>query len=236
MEQHHVNHLDHSNHLNHHHNKTEKSEIEVSISYSNNLLRLSLIDDEGKVPELELNHERLLHLIIVSEDLDEYFHLHPVQKDDQTFEQEITLTGSSYKAFVDMNPKGKNYSIEPISIPIDPNIPTYHEKDTSLKIDEQGIKEVNGKIVEFQHDSFETGKDINLNFNLKNAIPQSYLGALGHVVIIDEKVENFIHVHPISETSTVFQAHFEKPGLYKLWAEFKIDGEVIVYPYVIKVK
>ncbi|MGE7191736.1 hypothetical protein [Lysinibacillus fusiformis] len=236
MEQHNINHLDHSNHLNHHQSEMKKSEVEVSISYSDNVLRLSLMDDEGNVPELELNHEKLLHLIIVSEDLDEYFHLHPVQKGDQTFEQEITLTGSSYKAFVDIKPKRKNYSIEPIPIPIDDNIPTYRDKDTNLKIDEQGTKEIKGKIVELQLDSFESGKDTILNFDIKNGTPQPYLGALGHVVMIDEKVENFIHVHPISEKSTEFQAHFDKPGLYKLWTEFKMDGEVIVFPYVIKVK
>ncbi|USK67050.1 hypothetical protein [Peribacillus frigoritolerans] len=77
---------------------------------------------------------------------------------------------------------------------------------------------------------------ISLNFNIKNATTEPYLGALGHVVIIDENVENFIHVHPISDKSTEFQTHFDKPGLYKLWAEFKFDGEVIVYPYVMKVR
>lgn len=238
MEQQNVNHLDHSNHLSHHHNEMEKekSEVEVSISYSNKVLRVSLMDDKGNVPELELNHEKLLHLIIVSEDLDEYFHLHPPQKDDQTFEQEIILTGSSYKAFVDINPKRKNYSIEPIPVPINKTIPTYRDNDTSLKLDEQGTKEIKGKIVELQLDSFEAGKDTILNFDIKNGTPQPYLGALGHVVMIDEKVENFIHVHPISEKSTEFQAHFDKPGLYKLWAEFNMDGEVIVFPYVINVK
>lgn len=236
MEQHNVNHLDHSNHLNHNHNEMEKSEVKVSISYSDNILRLSLMDDEGNVPELKLNHEKLLHLIIVSEDLDEYFHLHPSQTDNQTFEQKITLTGNSYKAFVDINPKGKNYSIEPIPVPINENIPTYRDNDTNLKVDDIGTKEIKGKIVELQLDSFESRKDIILTFVIKNGTPQPYLGALGHVVIIDEKVKNFIHVHPISEKSTEFQAHFDKPGLYKLWAEFNIDGEVIVYPYVIKVK
>lgn len=74
-----------------------------------------------------------------------------------------------------------------------------------------------------------------LNFNIKNAIAEPYLGALGHVVIIDEKVEKFIHVHPISDESTLFQTQFDKPGLYKLWAEFKFDEAVTVYPFVIKV-
>lgn len=225
MEQHHKNHLD----------TTVENEIQVTISYQNKVIKLYLEDDEGNGPELELNHEKLLHLIIVSEDLNEYFHLHPVQKNDQAFEIDIALTGHSYKAFVDIKPKRKNYTIKGISVPTGDNIDTRHNMSTGLNIDEQGTKEINGVIVEFQHDSFETGKDIKLNFNIKNAIAEPYLGALGHVVIIDEKAEKFIHVHPISDESTLFQTQFDKPGLYKLWAEFKFDGEVTVYPYVIKV-
>ena len=40
----------------------------------------------------------------------------PIQKDNKSFEQEIPLTGDSYKAFIDISPKEKNYIIEPISI------------------------------------------------------------------------------------------------------------------------
>ncbi|MGE6719856.1 hypothetical protein ACQKGD_21210 [Peribacillus frigoritolerans] len=149
MEKHHSN----------HHDTTVENEIKITVSYSNKVLRLSLEDDEGNAPELGLNHEKLLHLIIVSEDLNEYFHLHPVQKDDQTFEQEITLTGYSFKAFVDINPKGKNYSIKPISVPIGDNIHAHRHNDTGLKIDEQATKEINGKTIEFHHESFEAGKD-----------------------------------------------------------------------------
>lgn len=170
----------------------------------------------------------------MSEDLKEYFHLHPVQKSDQAFEIDIVLTGHAYKAFVDIKPKSKNYTIKGITVPMGDNIGG-HNISTGLNVYEQVTQEVNGVTVEFQHDSFETGKEIKLDFKIKNAIAEPYLGALGHVVIIDEKVENFIHVHPVTDESTLFQTQFDKPGLYKLWAEFKFDGEVTVYPYVIEV-
>lgn len=149
MEQHHKNHLD----------TTVENEIQVTISYQNNVIKLYLEDDEGNGPELELNHEKILHLIIVSEDLDEFFHLHPVQKNNQVFEIDIELTGHSYKAFVDIKPKRKNYTIKGISVPTGDNIDTRHNMSTGLNIDEQGTKEINGVIVEFHHDSFETGKE-----------------------------------------------------------------------------
>src|SRR5690625_6712189 len=72
-----------------------------------------------------------------------------------------------------------------------------------------------------EHGHFMVKKPIELKFKIKNAIPDPYLGALGHVVIIDEQAEKFIHVHPISNNETIFETQFEKAGIYKLWAEFK---------------
>lgn len=70
----------------------------------------------------------------------------------------------------------------------------------------------------------------------KDATPEPYLGALGDVVITDELGEKFIHVHPMSEKETAFMTQFDERGIYKMWTEFKLDGEVIVYPFVIEVK
>ncbi|MEB1807431.1 MAG: hypothetical protein LPK26_09035 [Bacillaceae bacterium] len=239
MEQHDKHHHEsHHNHHNHHnHHTITENEIITTVSYKDKVLRVHLEDKEGNTPELNVTHEELIHLIVVSEDLNEYYHLHPRQINDSTFEKEITLTGHLYKAFVDINPKGKGYVIEPLPFKVDPaSHPSHYHVDTVLQIDRQLTKEINGKTVELKHDPFEVGKDIKLTFNIENATPEPYLGALGHVVIIDNKVEEFIHVHPISDHETVFEAHFDKPGIYKLWAEFKFDEEVIAFPYVIEVK
>lgn len=75
-----------------------------------------------------------------------------------------------------------------------------------------------------------------MNFDLKGAEPKPYLGALGHVVILDENAENFIHVHPVSDDEPVFKTEFTKSGVYKIWAEFKFGEQVNAYPFVIEVK
>lgn len=76
-----------------------------------------------------------------------------------------------------------------------------------------------------------------LSFDVHGEELQPYLGAMGHVVIIDENVEEFIHVHPSSTDDTKFEAHFSKAGHYKLWAEFKYsDVGVIAFPFVFKVE
>ncbi|MGO4886554.1 hypothetical protein ACJ2A9_02255 [Anaerobacillus sp. MEB173] len=222
-------------HGNHHHNMVIENEINTTVSYKDNVLRVHLEDNEGVALKLGVTHEELIHLIVVSKDLNEYYHLHPTQFNDYIFEHKIDLTGHSYRAFVDINPKGKEYRIEPLPFKGESTAHPHHI-DSVLQVDQQLTKEVQGKIVEFKHDPFEVGKDSKLTFSIKNDTPEPYLGALGHVVIIDDQVEEFIHVHPMSDHETVFMAHFNKPGVYKLWAEFKFDEEVIAFPYVIEVK
>ncbi|WP_019416196.1 hypothetical protein [Paenisporosarcina sp. TG20] len=230
MEQHHPQHQQ-----GHMKSSVMESEIKTTLTYRDSVLQIRLEDNEGKAPELTLTHEKYMHVIVVSKDLDEFYHVHPERIDKHTYEINLPVTGQSYKAFIDINPNGKQYLIEPNSIEIQNHIHTHSDSMKPLKVDKERVKEVRGKTVELNHDSFVVGNDVNLSFDTKGAKLSTYLGALGHVVIIDAKVEKFIHVHPISENETSFVAHFEEEGIYKLWAEFKFGQEVIAFPYIIEV-
>ncbi|WP_019153635.1 hypothetical protein [Robertmurraya massiliosenegalensis] len=226
MEQHHHHsneHLQHSNAVN--------RSVEVSATFQNGVLSLHIMDEEGLGPKLELTHEKLMHLIIVSNDLNEFYHLHPKQVSEHEFKIDVSLSNSSYTAFVDILPIGNNYQIRPIRL----SDSVEQNKFASLRKDIDFKKEVDGKIVELVVSPLKVDEEIILSFHMNNAIPEQYLGALGHVVIIDQKVEQFLHVHPVSENETVFKTQFGRPGTYKLWAEFKFNDEVIVFPYVIEV-
>lgn len=149
------------------------------------------------------------------------------------FNPQITsLQECSYTAFVDILPAGKNYHIKPIRINNigEQNTFANLKKDNSLK------KEVNGKLVDLKMSPLKVHDEITMSFHIKNAIPEPYLGALGHVVIINQEVDQFLHVHPESDNDTVFKTEFHQPGRYKLWAEFKFDGEVSVFPFVMEVE
>ncbi len=215
-----------------HHSNAVDGNVEVSAAFQNGVLSLNVLDDKGLAPKLEFTHEKLMHLIVVSNDLKEFYHLHPKQVSEHEYSVDVPLSNSSYTAFVDILPVGKNYRIKPIPLN---NIGEHKtianiEKDNSLK------KEVNGKMIELKMSPVKVHDEITMSFHIKNAIPEPYLGALGHVVIINQKVDQFLHVHPESENDTVFKTEFDQPGRYKLWAEFKFDGEVSVFPYVIEVE
>jgi len=223
-----------NNHSHHQHPATSNSDVTPNVSYDNGELTIELKDTNNDAPELEVSHEKYMHLIVVSSDLQEYHHVHPVQVGEGIYQQKIDLTNNSYKVIVDINPKGLHYSVKPIALLVGE---TQHEHaDHRLVVDTDFTKTINGHTVELTTQSFEANKEVMLNFEVKDVQPDPYLGALGHVVVLDEDGENYIHVHPVADDKTVFQAHFDKPGIYKLWAEFKFGEQVNAYPFVVEVK
>ena len=214
---------------------SNESDITPTLHYENNVIHIELKDKEGKaVEELEVNHEKLMHLIIVNDDLQQYYHLHPKNKGNGVFTIQHELTNGNYKAFIDIKPKDKNYVVQ--QLPFEVGTGDAHGKHEPLKPDTAFSKTVNGNTVTMSPDTFKSNEEIVLEFDLKNGKPEPYLGALGHVVILDESGDKYVHVHPASETDTKFATKFDQPGIYKIWGEFKINGKVNVYPFVVEVK
>lgn len=81
-----------------------------------------------------------------------------------------------------------------------------------------------------------TGESATLSFDLNGESPLLYLGALGHVVVLDEQGKRFLHVHPTSKEHSVFQVQFPFAGFYKLWAEFHFaESGVLAFPFLVEV-
>ncbi|MDR6224831.1 hypothetical protein [Desmospora profundinema] len=227
---------DHDGHGDHDgHADSEKSEVVPRVTTKGDQLVVSLEDDQGNPldeGDLEITHERLMHLILVSRDLQEYHHLHPKPAKEGTFQVESPLKSGSYQVFVDIQPKDRAYVVEPLSLQLG-------EKSTpeaELKQDSDFTQTIRGTTVTMEPTTFRAGQPVTLDFSLEGGQPEPYLGALGHVVILDEKAQDFIHVHPTSDKETRFETQFDRPGMYKIWAEFKIDGEVNIYSYEIEVE
>lgn len=219
-----------------HEEVNEKSgEINADFSYKGGLITITLTDLEGNpVEDLIVNHEKLLHLIIVDEHLEQYYHLHPEKAGNGKFELSHPLEEGSYKAFVDVKSDRLNYEVQPLNFQVGEQADSHsHEKlvpDTTL------TKITDGKTTEMKVSSFKAGKPVTLDFILDESILEKYLGAAGHVVILDETGNQYLHVHPKNDQDPIFETQFEQPGKYKIWAEFKQEGKVRVFSYVIEIK
>ncbi len=221
-----------NHHHHHHHHHEVKSEIATHVTYDNKEIFIELEDDTGAAPELAVEHEKEMHFIVISNDLEEYYHLHPKKEQQGTYRASKALNEGTYQAFVDISPENKKYQAAPNLLQVGSD----ETAKVNLTVDALWTKEIAGKTVTLKDVDAKVGETVPLIFDMHGESPEMYLGALGHVVIVDEAVKEYIHVHPASADTTTFNAHFSQPGMYKVWAEFKFDEQVHVYPFILEVK
>ena len=68
---------------------------------------------------------------------------------------------------------------------------------------------------------------------------ESYLGAMGHLVVLSADGKKFVHAHPEANAPdknvVTFMAHFTAAGIYKGWGQFQRAGKVVTIPFVLNV-
>lgn len=103
-----------------------------------------------------------------------------------------------------------------------------------------------GLMVTLHSGALMAGMQSELTFSFRDARTgkpvydmEPYLGSIGHVVAIDEKLEQYLHVHPVNWAATgpiaVFGVMFPKSGLYKIWGQFQRGGKPFIVPFVLEV-
>lgn len=225
-------------HDHHEHHAMDESlpKVQVKTAYDSGIVTIEVRDAHNTPVTLTETHEKRMHLVIVSADLETFLHVHPIENDSGDYEVKLELPEGRYLSFADINPVGMSYVIEPIAITVGEAAEKPETDWESLVKNESSTKDLQGKTVTFQHPELIAGKSATLSFDLHEDTPLPYLGALGHVVVLDELGTRFIHVHPASDDQTVFEASFPYPGFYKLWAEFKFaDKGVLAFPFIIEV-
>jgi hypothetical protein len=67
---------------------------------------------------------------------------------------------------------------------------------------------------------------------------EPYLGAMGHLVVLNADAAQYVHAHPLTKTDSgnevEFEVHFPAPGIYKFWGQFQRAGKVFTIPGVIQ--
>jgi P-type Cu+ transporter len=210
------------------------SQVNAFVMNDQNNIKIFLKDKAGNpVDDLEVSHEKIFHLILVDEQLEKYYHVHPERTAKGEFMINNPLSTGFYKAFVDIKPKNLTYEVEPVPFVV--GNPVSEEHGHPLVPDTNFNKTVDGENVTLNISSFKANEPVKLTFDLDETNLTPYLGAMGHVVILDEYGKNFLHVHPSNDTEPIFETEFDKPGIYKIWAEFQQNGRVRAFPFVIEI-
>lgn len=215
-------------------------------------LRIAIRDTKTKaiVKDFDIAHEQVFHLILVSKDLGWFLHEHPEQQADGTFTYTQTFpAGGDYKLFADVAPKGAGSQVLATPLKVAGAKPTWNTAltPTPMTATVDGIT----ANLDAKNKILPIGRTTPLGFRLTDVSNkpitdlEPYLGAFGHLMIIHQDGQTFVHSHPqedaagiaLSKSGTVvFDARFPKAGRYKAWAQFQRAGKVITIPFVFDVK
>lgn len=156
------------------------------------------------VKDLPVVHERPMHLLVVSDDLAEYYHLHPELQTDGSYKTQFTFqNGGNFKLYADFTPQNSPQVVKDFMLKVSGN----ERAKVEIKADEKFEKTIEGlKFVMKPDADLVAGKELMLNFSVfdeKSNKPvtdlDKYLGEYAHFVIISQDLKEFVHAHPMSK-------------------------------------
>jgi len=213
-------------------------------------LILAVKDGSGNlVSDLEIVHEKPIHLIVVSDDLSFFNHIHPQPAPDGRYVVETSFpSGGAYRLYAGYTPDGAEAQVGDLRV----GVAGRPRERVLLAPDTQDTKPDGDVLVTLRPDKPPvSGKSVMLHFAVRDARTgapvgdlQPYLGALAHFVIISQDTTEFLHAHPIVESDAseganpevAAQTVFSKPGLYKVWAQFQRNRKVETVDFVLNVR
>jgi len=231
------------------HEDDERVAIELEGSHTLNSgqskLSFQLIDTEQRKvltpSDLNVMHEKALHLFVFDLALAEYSHLHPEFKNgvwetplelktNGTYlvwaQGEISVGAAKFKSDVEIKVIG--------GLPANPSPP-------ALVDVRRGTDRISQLTI--SNDKLRAGQMIMPTMTFARADGSRpditpYLGALAHVVIVSQDDKKLLHVHPMSTANPnqlMLHITFETAGLYRVWAQFLDAGVLKTVALALKV-
>ncbi|WP_321471281.1 heavy metal-binding domain-containing protein [uncultured Paludibaculum sp.] len=196
---------------------------------------------DQRVMKLQVIHERLFHLFIVSGDLSYFAHEHPEPQADGTLVFDTALPHPGfYRVVGDFYPEGGTPQLAVTTIlsagsgQIDfatPRLAPQTGPQTTANLRVSLRSEPPVPIA---------GLKTMLFFDLQPADGlQLYLGAWGHMLAASADLIDLIHTHPFladGGPNPQFNIVFPRPGLYRIWVQFQRLGIVNTAVFTLPVR
>lgn len=193
--------------------------------------RFRIVDAEGQtVDDFELEQSRRMHLIVVRRDFAGFQHLHPRQLADGSWEVDINLPeGGVYRAFADFETGGETLTLgtdlfvpgpfEPAPLPA---VASTSDAGAGYEVSLSSARPQAGGTTDVRFTVGRDGQDADS--------VEPYLGADGHLVVLREHDQAYLHTHPESEPGgpgpITFGVEYPSAGRYRLFLQFRDAEEV----------
>jgi len=209
------------------------------VPHPNELTRLTfgLIDPrtERPVRNLEVVHEKLYHVFVVSQDLSFFLHTHPERQGDGDFHLDVRLPKPGlYRVLSDFYPSGATPQLITNTL-IVPGAETamdsaHIQADLSPKTAENARVDLT-----LSPSHVVARQDVSMVFRVSpEQGVEPYLGAWGHMLAASADLVDMTHNHPIAATDSSggaekdiqFKMAFPRAGVYRVWVQFQRLGVV----------
>ena len=212
---------------------------------------------DSELVALDLQHEKKIHLIVVSNDLSYFEHIHPEYQPDGSYQIKVIGKGQNYTngpgknetrfesggdyfLFADYKPTGGAHQVEKIPLKIGGNVKpvtTFRNAKMSgtsgiysVSLNVTGGKLVTGTQLHIAGTVLKNGKEIDAT------TLEDYLGAKAHMVVISLDDKEYLHVHPdVANGKFDLNTTFKKAGLYRGWIQFQSEGKVHTIDFTMNV-
>jgi hypothetical protein len=248
----------------HHHYQQQKQQLDqeaynVSLQYNpsipiaghHTLITIDITEKQTgeRVREFDVLHGKLMHVIIVSDDLAHFSHIHPAFdiKDGIFSVYHVFPEDRIYKIWIDFKPKNGEQTL--VIFKFDNGNSSAH-KSIYLTKESHYTKQIDEshQVKLLIPQEIESNKPVGITFNISdqrgNPITDltPLMGAGGHSVIISN-LQEFLHVHPKEEVSSYwkggsaisFSTVFPTSGLYKIWGQFQHQGVTLTADFIVEV-
>jgi hypothetical protein len=209
--------------------------------------------NESALVPLDLVHEKKMHVILVSDDLSTFNHIHPEYTATGSYDLKVLGksdkftngrgynetrfdAGGKYWIFTDYKPSGGLNQVNKTEVNVDgttaKSVAYTNEKRTvrtdgyDIVLGEGGLKA--GSPAQVSISITKGGKTVT------PTMIENYLGAKAHVIMLETTTKEFIHTHPEPQGDTLLiETTFARPGTYRGWLQFQTDGVVHTADFVL---
>lgn len=210
-------------------------------------LQLRVINSKTGLTQktFDVAHEKRMHLLIASKDLNWFRHEHPVMDANGMWSLPFTFpAGGRYWVYGDVAPSGEGSRILIANLEVAGPKPSWN---TKILMNRKAHDGINAELV---LPTIRMGQGTSLMVKLtQNGKPvgdtEPYLGAAGHMMIFHQDGLTVVHSHPkedeaserlVKQGTLQFSARFPRKGVYKVYTQVQWHGKVRTFGFGMRVK